>query len=667
MKAGLLVSLAALSLTAAASCDRIPVARQHEIRFEATQAETRTSFTEPQDGLYPVIWTADDRSISISLDSATPLEAAIHASEDGQTAWFSASFTDDGHDGHTFYALSPASAFAGITDGEWSYTVPEEQTPTATSVDPAAMVLCATATTPGALPDEVRLSFTHLTAYGCFSLLNLNTDIQSVSLDFGDGNTLTLRTTSPESIWFGIRPMDVSGKEATIRVKTGSGSYVKDIIFPEGKAFEAGKISHFTVDMAGTAYEPDNKSISILAIGNSFSIDAMEYLYAYLKQAGYESIFLGNLYIGGCSLEKHAGNITNGTAAYTYYTNSSGTWSSVEGRDALSALKSRNWDYVSMQQASGWSGMPDSYEPYLSTVVDSVKAYCPDAKRMWHQTWAYQANSSHSDFTKYGCVQIRMYDAIVETVRTKILARGDFDFVIPCGTAIQNLRTSFIGDTVTRDGYHMSYQIGRVATALMWLKQISGCPLDDIDIQPSGYSLTARQVAAIKDAVKKAYAQPLAVTSAADPPALTWHEPDPALQQVFADAGYDPGAYRELPYSLTLHAFYNSTGGSGLTTTASNSDEFAATQFFSKENLPVGSVLVLKGGYQYRPEKWTRLSAKTSDRPGQTQVQVFAITDAWWSGNAYRAFNLSKAGNPHLTDAEMQSLRSCLSIFVPVD
>ena len=76
-------------------------------------------------------------------------------------------------------------------------------------------------------------------------------------------------------------------------------------------------------------------------------------------------------------------------------------------------------------------------------------------------------------------------------------------------------------------------------------------------------------------------------------------------------------------------------------------------------------MLVLKSGYQYRPERWTRLSEITSPRPEVTTTSVFAVTSAWWSGNAYRAFNLAKKGNPALTDQEQQELRSCLSIFVP--
>lgn len=205
----------------------------------------------------------------------------------------------------------------------------------------------------------------------------------------------------------------------------------------------------------------EEKSVKILAIGNSFSVDAMEYLWPLLKDAGYEKITLGNLYIGGCSLETHASNLTNGTAAYTYYKNTSGSWSSTAGYNALNALTAEEWDYISVQQVSGLSGVADSYEPYLSTVLDIVKSKCPGAKIMWHMTWAYQGTSDHSDFGRYGCDQMTMYSSIVNAVKTKVLTRNDISILIPCGTAVQNLRTSVIGDTITRDGYHMSYKIGR--------------------------------------------------------------------------------------------------------------------------------------------------------------------------------------------------------------
>ena len=65
------------------------------------------------------------------------------------------------------------------------------------------------------------------------------------------------------------------------------------------------------------------KSIKILAIGNSFSVDATEYLWNMLDDAGIEEVIVGNLYIGGCSLDTHWSNMSNNKNAYTFYYNDS--------------------------------------------------------------------------------------------------------------------------------------------------------------------------------------------------------------------------------------------------------------------------------------------------------------------------------------------------------
>ena len=53
----------------------------------------------------------------------------------------------------------------------------------------------------------------------------------------------------------------------------------------------------------------------ILAIGNSFSEDATYYLHQ-LTKAARISTRVVNLYIGGCSLERHWQNMESGEAAY---------------------------------------------------------------------------------------------------------------------------------------------------------------------------------------------------------------------------------------------------------------------------------------------------------------------------------------------------------------
>lgn len=429
--------------------------------------------------------------------------------------------------------------------------------------------------------------------------------------------------------------------------------------------------AEFKKELSFNVTQKSLSSLYILAIGNSFSVDAMQYLYQILQELGYRDIYLGNLYIGGCTLQTHAGNVTNNSKAYTYYVNKTGSWTNTANFAPLNAMKEMDWDYVSMQQASGFSGVADSYEPYLSTVVESVKANCPDAKRMWHMTWAYQGNSTHSDFGKYGNDQMTMYNAIVNAVRTKVLSRGDFDFVIPNGTVVQNLRTSFIGDNITRDGYHMSYDIGRFATALMWARQITGKSIEGVSYTPSGYSYTEEDVLAIKEAVDNAYKTPYEVTASKYPGKPGFVEidsDDPAV--ILAGNGLNIEDYNKLEITLTHYAYYNSTGGSALTSQAggspaTNLNQFAATKIFTKEEIPIGSLILLKRGFQYRPEGWTALNTKTSNRPGNVTAQLVEATKSWWGNWNYRAFNVAKSGNPPLDAAGQAELDSAFFIYVP--
>lgn len=423
--------------------------------------------------------------------------------------------------------------------------------------------------------------------------------------------------------------------------------------------------AEFKKELSFNVTQKSLSSLYILAIGNSFSVDAMQYLYQILQELGYRDIYLGNLYIGGCTLQKHAGNVTDNSKAYTYYVNKTGNWTNTANFAPLNAMKEMDWDYVSMQQASGFSGVADSYEPYLSTVVESVKANCPDAKRMWHMTWAYQGNSTHPDFGKYGNDQMTMYNAILNAVRTKVLSRGDFDFVIPNGTVVQNLRTSFIGDNITRDGYHMSYDIGRFATALMWARQITGKSIEGVAYRPSGYSYSDKTVLAIKEAVENAYKKPFEVTESEYPPVPVVSGD---AEAIIAASGYDPANYTGIDVGLTHNGFYNSTSGtpSAITTNASNSNQFAATKIFTKSDIPAGSLIVLKSGFQYRPEGWVSLSTKNSgNRPGNVTSQLIEVDSAWWGSWNYRAFNVAKAGNPPLDAAGQAELDNAFFIYVP--
>lgn len=666
------------------------------VEFTVEDIATRTVFDTPDGTSYPVLWTAQDTAVAVSLNYAAPVNAKVTPSADGKTAKFSAEFpTPTG--GAQFLALSPATAFAGIDLAAYSayYTVPAQQEPSATSADQAAQVLYGFSPAYSTLPDKVSLHFKHLTAYMKVTFANMELDgaavfsasitadtelagkaalnVATMGISASEGSkTVTAKTSTGTDVWFGVIPTDLSGKTVTVAVKTGAGTLSREVTLPSSANLTAGKVATFSVDMSSAELtEPDRTSISILAVGNSFSVDAMQYLYDVLEEVGYSEIYLGNLYIGGCSLETHANNFANAAKSYTFYTNSAGKWNSASGAEAIASMKTREWDYVTVQQVSQYSGKPATYEPYLSAVIDSVKANCPGAEIWWHMTWAYQQSANYSQFSNYGYNQKTMYDAIVGAVQEKIVPRDDIAGIIPSGTAIQNARTSFIRDNFSRDGYHLNYSVGRLTAALMYAKALTGCSVKNLSWTPADYPVSNRELAAIKEAVDAAYDKPFAVTEATDNNPASDYTENAALRQVIVAAGYNLADYDELPYGVISNSYYNSGTNAILQNkqngvSATNFKQFAATHyFFTKADLPKGTLLVLAENWMTRPEGWTEFKDKTTNRPANITARITVVDNAWWGSFNYRAFNIAKIGNPNLSDSEMANIRSKFAIFVP--
>lgn len=224
--------------------------------------------------------------------------------------------------------------------------------------------------------------------------------------------------------------------------------------------------------LAGGVYA-QQKTVRILAIGNSFSQDAVEQYLHELAEAEGISTIIGNMFIGGCSLERHVKNARDNAPAYAYRKIGTDGKKREKGKMSLEAvLADEDWDYVSLQQASPFSGMYETYEASLPELIEYVKARLPKkTKLMLHQTWAYASTSKHSGFKNYNCNQLTMYQAIANAVK-KAAKANKIKIVIPSGTAIQNARTSFIGDHLNRDGYHLDVKIGRYTAACTWFERI---------------------------------------------------------------------------------------------------------------------------------------------------------------------------------------------------
>lgn len=206
--------------------------------------------------------------------------------------------------------------------------------------------------------------------------------------------------------------------------------------------------------------------MKILSIGNSFSQDAQRYLRDVCDAAGVE-IKNTNLYVGGCTLERHYNNMINGYEDYRLeeFGNDTGRMISLK-----EALLSDDWDIVTLQEASIRSTKIYNYEPYISELAKYVRKLCPNAKIALHVTWAYcESNNTTKNLGFYRHTD--MFSAIEECY-AKIKEIIGADILIPSGKTVALLYDK--GYTVHRDGQHVSYGIGRYALALTWLKVLFG-------------------------------------------------------------------------------------------------------------------------------------------------------------------------------------------------
>ena len=215
--------------------------------------------------------------------------------------------------------------------------------------------------------------------------------------------------------------------------------------------------------------------MKILSIGNSFSTDAHKYLHTISKLNG-EDIYTANLFIGGCSLEIHWTNVLENNAYYDYEINGNEAQEKISIADAL---ERNDWDIVTLQQVSGLSGIYKSYQPYLYNLAELVKSKLPDIKLCFHQTWAYEIDSEHPDFSNYNSSQQRMFDCIVSA--SKQACKAIDAQLIPTGTAIQTVRESIKefdykngGMSLCRDSFHLSENYGRYTAAATWFKTLTG-------------------------------------------------------------------------------------------------------------------------------------------------------------------------------------------------
>lgn len=300
-KSMMLIAAAAMAFTSCSKDDAEGFERTEGAKITvdaiAVTPETRSYIGEKNGNAYPMLWAATGEQValaeisgdakSVGSSNAILSNTTYTISGNAKSASFSFELTANTEDtSFDYYAVSPASAYYSVNTSYKSYTVgvPAEQTPTATSVDPAAAIMVAKQTGLTAQPtaeNPLKLGFEHIVAYGHMTIKNMPADcgaIQAVQFatngeqnlagsyyhyydEVGGANTdnasgsVTMDmsalnydgTTGNFDVWFVTKPCELT-EGFTVIVIAKNGSYSKIIEYNEMK-MQVGRVSTFGINM----------------------------------------------------------------------------------------------------------------------------------------------------------------------------------------------------------------------------------------------------------------------------------------------------------------------------------------------------------------------------------------------------------------------------------
>lgn len=225
--------------------------------------------------------------------------------------------------------------------------------------------------------------------------------------------------------------------------------------------------------------------MKVLCIGNSFSADATAYLHQAAKSAGVE-LETYNLYIGGCSLERHWNHVVCKARDYLLEINGESTDRRVSIQDMILGQGGETpyWDVITLQQASHFSTDYGSYQPYLGNLTDWLSRHASYGELAIHQTWAYEQGSRR-------LTEEMGYEDPADMFRDikQAYEKGARDcgirMAIPSGQCFQDLLRDGIG-RIHRDTFHALIPLGRYVLSLVWLAALTGTCPEKVTFCPDG-------------------------------------------------------------------------------------------------------------------------------------------------------------------------------------
>ena len=281
-----IVAVAAMSLTACQNefDEQVNVNGGETVVVDITAnaPATRSAFGDKDGNAYPSTWSGKE-TVGFSVNGGTFVD--VENESTSASAKFSGVALTPATEGFV-YAVSPRNTttnnayevggFRSISSSysSFSIAIPKDQTPSDKSVDELAHLLFAKyEITEGAIPASISMDFEHIGAYGKMNItgytggtiekITLTSTQQFVGQAYYYYNTgemepqsyasetLTLKTSNTEGVWFACHPVGtLTGNLTIVITDSGNVTYTKELATAGRLAFNAGQVSVFSVDMS---------------------------------------------------------------------------------------------------------------------------------------------------------------------------------------------------------------------------------------------------------------------------------------------------------------------------------------------------------------------------------------------------------------------------------
>lgn len=237
------------------------------------------------------------------------------------------------------------------------------------------------------------------------------------------------------------------------------------------------------VDSYGGEVE-ERRSVKILHVGNSYMRDATSYIVPLLRELlPNVDVTIGIIHNDGCSLQRYHEEVfpSGETYLFDYCDKLAWQWKRmhyplfVQGTTSLTpAFDLEDWDIVTFQQKSDFVADYATYQPYLRQDIKTIYTHLPKSCRL---TWFMGMPKVVND------VGVSMFNGAAAAAQM-VLEESACEDILPCGTAVQNLRTIPAFRAMGTQGgmqtsNHLHTGIGMLAEGyvyILWLAKMLGLP-----------------------------------------------------------------------------------------------------------------------------------------------------------------------------------------------